>query len=356
VDLRVDGSHLRAALGLDGGQPGGRGPSRSATRSSRLARGAAPRFPSRSPKLGLPAPATMPRQIPRRSSETSPITASNARARDAWGISTYSRWCRQDRNACNGSGSDRSRFALRTFADQHLMCGAECIEPGGRDCAVDCSMQQGSSDFLDSNPVVEYAFNVQLDLACPAAQGVRIATPTDDALLGVEVDLVYLDLGGTVFEVISPEGVSVDPASQNEHAGYRASTSASNSRVMPESLPNQSGSIWTTARRAASLEGSDLQVAFMLEEVEVPQRLGLGVIDRMHTFDTRRREPAPGDEVDADRQDLSRRVKINTPDVPRFGNAERGFKQLILLARVGEPHLIRHLRESGRSVLRPTLR
>ena len=26
-------------------------------------------------------------------------------------------------------------------------------------------MQQGSSDFLDSNPVVEYAFNVQLDLA-----------------------------------------------------------------------------------------------------------------------------------------------------------------------------------------------
>ena len=126
------------------------------------------------------------------------------------------------------------------------MCGAECIEPGGRDCAVDCSMQQGSSDFLDSNPVVEYAFNVQLDLACPAAQGVRIATPTDDALLGVEVDLVYLDLGGIVFEVISPEGVSVDPASQNEHAGYRASTSASNSRVMPESLPNQSGSIWTT--------------------------------------------------------------------------------------------------------------
>lgn len=70
-------------------------------------------------------------------------------------------------------------------------------------------MQQGSSDFLDSNPVVEYAFNVQLDLACPAAQGVRIATPADDALLGVEVDLVHLDLGGTVFDVISYEGVSV---------------------------------------------------------------------------------------------------------------------------------------------------
>ena len=70
----------------------------------------------------------------------------------------------------------------------------------------------------------------------------------------------------------------------------------------------------------------------MLEEVEVPQPLGLGVMDRMHTFDARCREPAPGDEVDADRQDLSSRVEINAPDIPGFGNAERRFKQLVLHA------------------------
>ena len=39
--------------------------------------------------------------------------------------------------------------------------------------------------------------------------------------LGVPIDLVYLDLGGTVVELISYEGVSVDPAPKNEHLGYR---------------------------------------------------------------------------------------------------------------------------------------
>src|SRR6266404_9908084 len=36
--------------------------------------------------------------------------------------------------------------------------------------------------------------------------------------LGVPIDLVYLDLGGTVVELISYEGASVDPAPQKEHA------------------------------------------------------------------------------------------------------------------------------------------
>src|ERR1700730_13329077 len=39
--------------------------------------------------------------------------------------------------------------------------------------------------------------------------------------LGVPIDLVYLDLGGTVVELISYEGASVDPAPQKEHLGYR---------------------------------------------------------------------------------------------------------------------------------------
>jgi glyoxylase I family protein len=39
--------------------------------------------------------------------------------------------------------------------------------------------------------------------------------------LGVPIDLVYLELGGTVVELISYEGISVDPAPRNEHLGYR---------------------------------------------------------------------------------------------------------------------------------------
>jgi catechol 2,3-dioxygenase-like lactoylglutathione lyase family enzyme len=38
---------------------------------------------------------------------------------------------------------------------------------------------------------------------------------------GSALDLVYLDLGGTVVELISYEGVAVDPAPQSEHLGYR---------------------------------------------------------------------------------------------------------------------------------------
>ena len=39
--------------------------------------------------------------------------------------------------------------------------------------------------------------------------------------LGVPIDLVYLELGGSVVELISYHGVVVDPAPQNEHLGYR---------------------------------------------------------------------------------------------------------------------------------------
>src|SRR5215471_5897529 len=39
--------------------------------------------------------------------------------------------------------------------------------------------------------------------------------------LGVPIDLVYLDLGGTVVELISYEGASVDSAPEKEHLGYR---------------------------------------------------------------------------------------------------------------------------------------
>jgi glyoxylase I family protein len=38
---------------------------------------------------------------------------------------------------------------------------------------------------------------------------------------GAALNLVYLDLGGTVVELISYEGVPVDPAPRLEHLGYR---------------------------------------------------------------------------------------------------------------------------------------
>jgi glyoxylase I family protein len=37
----------------------------------------------------------------------------------------------------------------------------------------------------------------------------------------VVLNLVYLDLGGTTVELITYEGMAVDPAPQTEHLGYR---------------------------------------------------------------------------------------------------------------------------------------
>jgi hypothetical protein len=38
----------------------------------------------------------------------------------------------------------------------------------------------------------------------------------------------------------------------------------------------------------------------MLEEIEVPQAFGLAIMDPMHPFDPRHREPAAGDKGDTD--------------------------------------------------------
>src|ERR1700745_156332 len=68
----------------------------------------------------------------------------------------------------------------------------------------------------------------------------------------------------------------------------------------------------------------------MLEEVEMPQSFGLGVMDPMQPFDPRCRKPAADDKVDADRQDFAGGVEINAPHIPRFGEAKGSFKQLVL--------------------------
>src|SRR5882757_3686602 len=49
---------------------------------------------------------------------------------------------------------------------------------------------------------------------------VRARDRIESSGLGVPIDLVYLDLGGTVVELISYEGGTVDPAPQTEHLGY----------------------------------------------------------------------------------------------------------------------------------------
>jgi catechol 2,3-dioxygenase-like lactoylglutathione lyase family enzyme len=50
---------------------------------------------------------------------------------------------------------------------------------------------------------------------------VKVRDRIERSGLGVPIDLVYLDLGGTVIELIAYEGVAVDPGPQTEHLGYR---------------------------------------------------------------------------------------------------------------------------------------
>lgn len=50
---------------------------------------------------------------------------------------------------------------------------------------------------------------------------VRMRDRIERSGLGVPIDLVYLDLGGTTVELITYHGAAVDPAPQGEHLGYR---------------------------------------------------------------------------------------------------------------------------------------
>ena len=50
---------------------------------------------------------------------------------------------------------------------------------------------------------------------------VRMRDRIERSGLGVPIDLVYLDLGGTTVELITYHGAAVDPAPQSEHLGYR---------------------------------------------------------------------------------------------------------------------------------------
>jgi len=71
----------------------------------------------------------------------------------------------------------------------------------------------------------------------------------------------------------------------------------------------------------------------VLEEVEMPKPLGLGVVDRMDALDAGCRKSCSRGKVDTDRQGLPGRVEINVADKPGLANAKGRFKELILHAR-----------------------
>ena len=50
---------------------------------------------------------------------------------------------------------------------------------------------------------------------------VRLRDRIERSGLGVPIDLVYLELGGTTVELITYDGATLDPAPQKEHLGYR---------------------------------------------------------------------------------------------------------------------------------------
>jgi hypothetical protein len=78
--------------------------------------------------------------------------------------------------------------------------------------------------------------------------------------------------------------------------------------------------------------GPDFQEAFVLEEVEVAQALDPGVVHRVRARDAGRRKPRPGDEINADRQGLPGRIETDAVDVPRLGDTQGRFKELVLHA------------------------
>lgn len=75
---------------------------------------------------------------------------------------------------------------------------------------------------------------------------------------------------------------------------------------------------------------SDFQEAFVLEEIKMLRALDLGVVHGIKGADARDGKPGSGNEVEADRQHLPACVEINALDVPRFGNTQGRFKELVL--------------------------
>ena len=87
------------------------------------------------------------------------------------------------------------------------------------------------------------------------------------------------------------------------------------------------------AIRQGDTGNTGLEMAFVLEEVQVLVTLDLRVVSRMHPFDTRIREAAARHEIEVDGQTSLFGIKINALDGPRIGNAQSRFKDVVLPGR-----------------------
>ena len=95
-----------------------------------------------------------------------------------------------------------------------------------------------------------------------------------------------------------------------------ASTSASNNKVNPGSFSEPVGLEQDDLPvRQLHPWCPDFQKAFLLEEIEVPQALDLGVVNRMNACHVGYRKPRSRDEIHVDRQRLLGRVEIDTVGV-----------------------------------------
>ena len=101
------------------------------------------------------------------------------------------------------------------------------------------------------------------------------------------------------------------------------STSASKSSVKPESFRLD---LAHRATRQLHARHADLQVALVLDEVEVPITLAERIVHWMDAILFRHGEPATGGEIDAYGQGLCRRVQVNRCHMPRLGNAQDRLK------------------------------
>src|SRR5271157_5908682 len=102
------------------------------------------------------------------------------------------------------------------------------------------------------------------------------------------------------------------------------STSASNSRVNPESLPTQSGSTTQSNSRHTHLE-----VTLMLEEVQVTQLLDLRVVNRVFPCHLWMGKAGASREIDVNREPSLARVEIDSLHEPRRLDAKGRLKQLV---------------------------
>ena len=75
---------------------------------------------------------------------------------------------------------------------------------------------------------------------------------------------------------------------------------------------------------------ADLEVALMLEKVQVPVTLDLRVVNRMGALDTGISEAATRHEIDVDGQTLLSGIEVNALDKPGIDNTQSGFKDLVL--------------------------